>query len=379
MYLAEYLLSIRELLPEEDSPGEILPEETMTGQLLSYGLSPGKSVTGQILPHGPSTEKRTGEKVLSRGYSEEYREALIARAFSCVDEERRRKAEQIRPGRARAASLGAGLLLQLAVGEALCGNVAGASAVGNAVEIAETLYRNVTEGSEAGSNADMEGAVDRNAKYTVYSVSRLLARLEKLPHQSLTYRYGKKGKPYFRDLPYYFSLSHSGDYVFCALSTEEIGADIQQHRRQLKGDNRRRLAERFFSEEEKRALEVSGEREELFYRLWTRKEAFGKLTGEGVAGILDVNLLPADSVPNARGMSLKGKMLLKEEALSGKSVSSEDGAPSEEDMLQENRGRTGQEKGAPAREKNLPPGRQLIWKEYENFAGYSIALCYVSA
>lgn len=327
MYLAEYLLSIREFLAEEYPTGET-----------------------------------------------EYREALVERAFFCVDEERKRKAEKIRPGRARAASLGAGLLLQLAVGEAIQGNEDGAFAVGNAVEMAETLYRNVAGGSEEDNAAG--GA---KAECPVYSVSQLLTRLEKLPRRSLTYRYGEKGKPYFRDLPYYFSLSHSGDYVFCALSTEEIGADIQQHRRQLKEDNRRRLAERFFSEEEKRALEASGERGELFYRLWTRKEAFGKLTGEGVAGILDVNLLPADSVANVSKMSLKGKMLLKEEALSGKSVSPEDGITSKEGALQENRHRAGQENDMPAREKNLPPGRQLIWKEYGNIPGYSIALCYVTA
>ena len=40
-------------------------------------------------------------------------EALLARAFSYVDEERERKARRVRPGPVRAASLGAGLLLQM--------------------------------------------------------------------------------------------------------------------------------------------------------------------------------------------------------------------------------------------------------------------------
>ncbi len=317
MYLAEYLLSIREFL-EEYPTGENVSNENTAGQRLSYGLLP---------------EKGQAEKILSYGFSEEeYREALVERAFSCIDEERKKKAERIRPGRARAASLGAGLLLQLAVGEVLRENGDRESASGNPVEMGEAVYGNVSGGSEACDIADFERAADRKAEYTVYSVSQLLTRLEGLPRQPFSYCYGEKGKPYFRDLPYYFSLSHSGDYVFCALSTEEIGADIQQHRRQLKEDNRRRLAARFFSEEEKRALEIAGEREELFYRLWTRKEAFGKMTGEGVPGILDVNLLPADREYSEAGM-----------------------------------------------EKKLPPDRQLIWKEYGNIPGYSIALCYVTA
>ena len=104
MYLAEYLLSIREFL-EEYPTGENVSNENTAGQRLSYGLLP---------------EKGQAEKILSYGFSEEeYREALVERAFSCIDEERKKKAERIRPGRARAASLGAGLLLQLAVGEVL--------------------------------------------------------------------------------------------------------------------------------------------------------------------------------------------------------------------------------------------------------------------
>ena len=141
MYLAEYLLSIREFL-EEYPTGENVSNENTAGQRLSYGLLP---------------EKGQAEKILSYGFSEEeYREALVERAFSCIDEERKKKAERIRPGRARAASLGAGLLLQLAVGEVLRENGDRESASGNPVEMGEAVYGNVSGGSEACNIADFE-------------------------------------------------------------------------------------------------------------------------------------------------------------------------------------------------------------------------------
>ena len=78
-----------------------------------------------------------------------------------------------------------------------------------------------------------------------------------------------------------YNLSHSGDYVLCAFSQREIGADIQQER----DCPVERLAERFFSQEERRRFAgYASEREKknYFYECWCRREAYGKLTGEGV-------------------------------------------------------------------------------------------------
>ena len=63
-------------------------------------------------------------------------------------------------------------------------------------------------------------------------------------------RYGEKGKPYpARELSVHFSLSHSGDYVCCAIGDGPVGIDIQQ---KTEGKERlERLAERFFTCSEK--------------------------------------------------------------------------------------------------------------------------------
>lgn len=91
------------------------------------------------------------------------------------------------------------------------------------------------------------------------------------------------GKPYFADLPLRFSLSHSGGEAIIAVSDREIGADIQKMR-----PVDLRLAERFFTAREK---EYVGEDVSRFYEVWTKKEAYGKWQGSGLAAVLHVDIL----------------------------------------------------------------------------------------
>lgn len=181
-------------------------------------------------------------------------EKHIREAFDKVDGVRRKKAECMRTKEPRAACLGAGLLLQLAVQEALEG---------------------IREGY--------------HYRLSMYKVSQVLGLLGQ--PLDLEMYYGEKGKPFLKDYPFYFNLSHSGSYVVCACSGQEVGVDIQQYKR----TDIVRLAERFFSVKEKKALKACHDRkelEQLFYQLWTRKEAYGKLTGEGIAAVIDRSVMP---------------------------------------------------------------------------------------
>lgn len=165
---------------------------------------------------------------------------FLKRAEQRVDAVRYEKALKIREPKARAASLGAGLLLQ-------------------------RLARDCRDGIH------IEGLRQCLPE-------QLLEEAE--PPVPLHYRFGAHGKPEIEELPLNFSLSHSGSYVVCAVSERRIGADIQQ----LKDTDSRKLAQRFFSEREYEELIRCGEseRQRLFFEMWTRKEAYGKLTGEGV-------------------------------------------------------------------------------------------------
>lgn len=88
---------------------------------------------------------------------------------------------------------------------------------------------------------------------------------------------GERGKPMVEGLE--FSLSHSGNMVVCAVSEEPVGCDVEEIRKAPKG-----VAERYFSEGEQAYLsQLSGdEYDREFFRLWTMKESYVKMTGEGL-------------------------------------------------------------------------------------------------
>ena len=88
------------------------------------------------------------------------------------------------------------------------------------------------------------------------------------------------GKPSIVQYPEFcYSLSHSGDWVICGVHSKELGADIQEMR-----PWKENVAKRFFAMEEyeRILLEKKEEREKVFYKIWTAKESYGKLTGDGI-------------------------------------------------------------------------------------------------
>lgn len=107
----------------------------------------------------------------------------------------------------------------------------------------------------------------------------------------LSYAYSKYGKPYLRgEKNLYFNISHSKNYVVCAFSDKEVGIDIQVHKKG-KGD----IAQRFFSIEDRVLMEKMADEgrssEEIFFSIWTVKEAYMKLTGEGMRQGFDTTVI----------------------------------------------------------------------------------------
>lgn len=92
--------------------------------------------------------------------------------------------------------------------------------------------------------------------------------------------YEKEGKPYLINKPEIcFNLSHSGEYVCCAIGDVPVGVDIQKKTAVRSG-----IAERFFTPADNQKLSECGEKEriDLFFRMWSIKESFMKLTGKGL-------------------------------------------------------------------------------------------------
>jgi len=109
-----------------------------------------------------------------------------------------------------------------------------------------------------------------------------------------------RGKPVLRDAdrnPIEFSVSHSGGLALYAFARGvRIGVDVERIRpmRDVRG-----LAERVLSRAEFDAFERldAPERARAFFATWTRKEAFVKARGTGIAGQLDrfdVSVHPAE-------------------------------------------------------------------------------------
>ena len=100
--------------------------------------------------------------------------------------------------------------------------------------------------------------------------------------EPLTVFYDDNGKPYVEHAPY-FSLSHSGGLVICAVDDEPIGADVQV----VKGVTAR-LAKKVLSANELaefgRIAETRSEQEaERYFTIcWTEKESVAKLIGKGI-------------------------------------------------------------------------------------------------
>lgn len=116
---------------------------------------------------------------------------------------------------------------------------------------------------------------------------------------SLAYTYGENGKPYLMNVGnLHFSLSHSGSYVVAAFSEHEVGIDIQHHK-----PMKEKIAERFFSQEDNallKQLEATGDGEG-FYRIWAIKEAYMKLTGEGLRQGLHTTMLEKGRIVRKNG------------------------------------------------------------------------------
>ena len=95
----------------------------------------------------------------------------------------------------------------------------------------------------------------------------------------VAFRYGAHGKPEVSGLR--FNISHSGSAAVIALGRREVGVDVELPRPRRSD----RIARRFYAPGENQFLFSlpDGPRADAFFRLWTCKEAFLKVTGEGLS------------------------------------------------------------------------------------------------
>lgn len=131
----------------------------------------------------------------------------------------------------------------------------------------------------------------------------ILARYLAVEPMRLRFGYGRHGKPALPGTALQFNLSHAHRLMLLAVTRErDVGVDLEQIRPL---PDLAQLVERCFSPSEQTAFLAlpAQQRLEGFYSGWTRKEAYLKATGEGLARPLDsfeVSLAPADPTPLLR-------------------------------------------------------------------------------
>lgn len=86
--------------------------------------------------------------------------------------------------------------------------------------------------------------------------------------------YNDFGKPYLKDNQVFFNLSHTGDFVVCALSNNEVGIDIEK----IRPKNDLVIKKCFTESETTYALDDS-----TFTKVWTLKESYIKYLGTGLS------------------------------------------------------------------------------------------------
>ena len=136
---------------------------------------------------------------------------------------------------------------------------------------------------------------------------QILAQYLVADPREIEFGYENHGKPFLKNpapaTPIHFNLSHSQSVGLLAIShTSPVGVDVEHARPPEQSFDALGLAKRFFSAAEHAAIAAAPDDETLrrhFFTCWTRKEAFVKALGSGIAGGLDTFDVLSPDAPDA--------------------------------------------------------------------------------
>jgi 4'-phosphopantetheinyl transferase len=125
-------------------------------------------------------------------------------------------------------------------------------------------------------------------------IRKLVADAASIPFLHISFIAGPYGKPALAngDLQPNFNLSHSGEWVLCAISDAPIGVDVEQI-----ATADLAMAKQFFAPAEYRFIAGAPDarlQHERFFAVWTAKESYIKAVGMGLSLPLDSFTTVAD-------------------------------------------------------------------------------------
>ncbi|NOU71099.1 4'-phosphopantetheinyl transferase superfamily protein [Paenibacillus sp. LMG 31458] len=116
-------------------------------------------------------------------------------------------------------------------------------------------------------------------------VKYAIGTMTKLPRHKIRFGMNAYGKPYLDGTDsVYFNVSHSGDWVVCAIDSDSVGIDVEKvHSMDMQ------IARQFFSTAEYEQLMTlpTSHRLAYFFDIWTLKESLIKADGRGLSLSLD--------------------------------------------------------------------------------------------
>lgn len=89
---------------------------------------------------------------------------------------------------------------------------------------------------------------------------------------------GKNGKPYLKNSPLHFNLSHTNGLICCGISNMEIGIDCERIR-----NFNVSLLDKVCTQSEKYNIISADNINRAFFTYWTLKESYCKFTGNGLS------------------------------------------------------------------------------------------------
>lgn len=130
-------------------------------------------------------------------------------------------------------------------------------------------------------------------------IRTLINKKFKIRNKNIIIEKNQYGKPFLKGNPKHnFNISHSEDFVVCAISDTPIGIDIEK----IKQIEYKEIAKGFFTENEYDYITRGDAQDQLknFFNIWTLKESFIKCCGTGLSMPLNLFSLEIDNINNIR-------------------------------------------------------------------------------
>lgn len=123
-----------------------------------------------------------------------------------------------------------------------------------------------------------------DVKRTLYGdvlIRYLVKQKLMIPNNQMEFGQNEYGKPFLKGYPvFHYNISHAGNWVICAVSSQPIGVDIEE----IKPIDLE-IAKRYFARSEYNSIisNPADRRQTIFYHFWTAKESYIKYDGRGLS------------------------------------------------------------------------------------------------